>query len=319
MHNKILLGRAGLTPEFENGVKTFTEWAKGQRGYMDGDKIKCPCRKCKNKVSYHLCMRGFMLEYYNWTSHGEECVQDYFEAATIPPVSEERTPAGHVEGVPDDGTRSSPVDAGPSSNCYGGGLCDYDESGLANYFYNILHIANHPLWNGCTQSQLSVVAELVDIKVDGHIFERIYDLISQWANILPSDHTLSGDYYNMKKLVKDLSLPIEKIDAYDFVMRGQYGRTYSCCPVIITPYNLLPGVCMSFEYMFLTMVIPGPSNPKRLIDVYLKPLIEELMQLRHVGVRMYDHATYNTFIMLATLMWTVNDLPTYGMRLGGVP
>ncbi|KAL0349404.1 UNVERIFIED_CONTAM: hypothetical protein Sangu_1168200 [Sesamum angustifolium] len=43
-------------------------------------------------------MQGFMSEYYNWTSHGEECVQDYFEAATVPPVSEERTPAGHAEG-----------------------------------------------------------------------------------------------------------------------------------------------------------------------------------------------------------------------------
>ncbi|KAL0331672.1 UNVERIFIED_CONTAM: hypothetical protein Sangu_1712700, partial [Sesamum angustifolium] len=31
--------------------------------------------------------------------------------------------------------------------------------------------------------------------------------------ILPSDHTLPGDYYSMKKLVKDLSLPIEKIHA----------------------------------------------------------------------------------------------------------
>ncbi|KAL0387861.1 UNVERIFIED_CONTAM: hypothetical protein Sradi_2667900 [Sesamum radiatum] len=99
MYNKNILWRAGLTPEFEDGVKTFIEWAKGQRGYMDGDKISCPCRKCKNKASYHLSMRGFMSEYYNWTSHGEKCVQDYFEAATVPPVSEERTPAGHAEGI----------------------------------------------------------------------------------------------------------------------------------------------------------------------------------------------------------------------------
>ncbi|KAL0316933.1 UNVERIFIED_CONTAM: hypothetical protein Scaly_2869300 [Sesamum calycinum] len=70
-----------------------------------------------------------------------------------------------------------------------------------------------------------------------------------------------------------------------------YGRTYSCWLVIITPYDLPPGMCMSFEYMILTIVIPDPSNPKRLIDVYLEPLIEELLQLWHVGVRTYDHAT----------------------------
>ncbi|KAL0448504.1 UNVERIFIED_CONTAM: hypothetical protein Slati_1406800 [Sesamum latifolium] len=77
-----------------------------------------------------------------------------------------------------------------------------------------------------------------------------------------------------------------------------------------------PGMCMSSEYTFLTMVIPGPSNPKRLIDMYLEPLIEELLHLWHVGVRTYDHTTNNEFIMRAALMRTVNDLPTYGMASG---
>ncbi|KAL0363997.1 UNVERIFIED_CONTAM: hypothetical protein Sangu_0497300 [Sesamum angustifolium] len=61
------------------------------------------------------------------------------------------------------------------------------------------------------------------------------------------------------------------------------------------------------------MVIPGPSNLKRLIDVYLEPLIEELLQLWHVGVRTYDHTIDRAFLMQAALMWTVNDLPAYGM------
>ncbi|KAL0427435.1 UNVERIFIED_CONTAM: hypothetical protein Slati_2918300 [Sesamum latifolium] len=46
-----------------------------------------------------------------------------------------------------------------------------------------------------------------------------------------------------------------------FAPHAQYGRTYSCWPVILTPYNLPPGMCISFEYMFLMMVIPDPSNP----------------------------------------------------------
>ncbi|KAK4382522.1 hypothetical protein Sango_2728500 [Sesamum angolense] len=80
MYNKNLPGRATLTPKFEDGVKTFIEWAKGQRGHMDGDKIRCPCRKCKNT---------------NFRTPDE----DYFEAATVPPVSEERTLVVHVEGA----------------------------------------------------------------------------------------------------------------------------------------------------------------------------------------------------------------------------
>ncbi|KAL0448040.1 UNVERIFIED_CONTAM: hypothetical protein Slati_1931900 [Sesamum latifolium] len=101
-----------------------------------------------------------------------------------------------------------------------------------------------------------------------------------------------------------------------FAPYGQYDRTYFCWPVILTPYNLSPGMCMSSEYMFLTMVIPGLSNPKRLIDVYLEPLIEELQKLWHVGVLTRDSARDERFAMRAALMWTVNDLPAYGMASG---
>ncbi|KAL0287962.1 UNVERIFIED_CONTAM: hypothetical protein Sangu_2668800 [Sesamum angustifolium] len=40
------------------------------------------------------------------------------------------------------------------------------------------------------------------------------------------------------------------------------------------------------------------------------------MQLWHVSVRMYDHATDRAFIMRTALMWTANDLPAYGMASG---
>ncbi|KAL0352151.1 UNVERIFIED_CONTAM: hypothetical protein Scaly_1603800 [Sesamum calycinum] len=51
------------------------------------------------------------------------------------------------EGVPDDGMRSCPMDTGPSSYCYrGSGLYDYDESGLADCFSNVVHAVDQPLW-----------------------------------------------------------------------------------------------------------------------------------------------------------------------------
>ncbi|KAL0289873.1 UNVERIFIED_CONTAM: hypothetical protein Sangu_2599500 [Sesamum angustifolium] len=109
-----------------------------------------------------------------------------------------------------------------------------------------------------------------------------------------------------------------RLDLYTdgFAPHGQYGRTYSCWLVVITPYNLPPDMCMSSEYMFLMMVIPGPSNPKRLIDVYLEPLIEEMLQFWLVDVGTYDHATDRAFMMRVALMWTVNDLPAYGIASG---
>ncbi|KAL2232038.1 UNVERIFIED_CONTAM: hypothetical protein Sindi_1383800 [Sesamum indicum] len=107
----------------------------------------------------------------------------------------------------DDGTRSYPTDAGPSSY-YGAGSYDY-VSGLVGRFHNVVHAADQLLWSGCTQSQLGAIVELANIKVDSHISKKIYDRISQWA-----DRILPLDYYNMKKLVRDLGLPVEKLDVY---------------------------------------------------------------------------------------------------------
>ncbi|KAL0420781.1 UNVERIFIED_CONTAM: hypothetical protein Slati_3101000 [Sesamum latifolium] len=124
-----------------------------------------------------------------------------------------------------------------------------------------------------------------------------------WRHFDRTHPELAADPHNVR-----LSLCTDGV-----ALHGQYGRTYSCWPVILTPYNLPPGICMSSKYMFLTMVIPGPSNPERLIDVYLEPLIEELQNLWHVGVLTRDSARDETFAVRAMLMWTVNDLPAYGM------
>ncbi|XP_061348406.1 uncharacterized protein LOC133293820 [Gastrolobium bilobum] len=94
------------------------------------------------------------------------------------------------------------------------------------------------------------------------------------------------------------------------------GRTYSCWPVIITPYNLPPWMCMRREFLFLSCIIPGPSNPKRNIDVYLRPLIDELKMLWTCGVLTYDVSLKQNLIMRAALMWTINDFPAYGMLSG---
>ncbi|KAL2247895.1 UNVERIFIED_CONTAM: hypothetical protein Sindi_2641800 [Sesamum indicum] len=106
MYDKKLLRRAGLTLELKDGVKTFKNWAKCQRGHMDGDKTRCPCRKCKNTkfrtpndVSNHLCMRGFMPECDNWTSHSEEMVQEYFDIVVAPLVLKKQTPVAHEEVI----------------------------------------------------------------------------------------------------------------------------------------------------------------------------------------------------------------------------
>jgi hypothetical protein len=45
---------------------------------------------------------------------------------------------------------------------------------------------------------------------------------------------------------------------------------------------------MIVEFMFLSTVIPGPSSPGRNIDVFLRPLIDELAQLWSSRALTYD-------------------------------
>ncbi|KAL0313629.1 UNVERIFIED_CONTAM: hypothetical protein Sradi_5762200 [Sesamum radiatum] len=101
-----------------------------------------------------------------------------------------------------------------------------------------------------------------------------------------------------------------------FNPHNQGSRPYSCWPVIVTPYNLPPWMCMDRPYMFLTLLVPGPKSPGRSLDVYLQPLIDELNILWNVGVETYDVSKKQNFQMKAALMWTISDFPAYGMLSG---
>jgi hypothetical protein len=94
---------------------------------------------------------------------------------------------------------------------------------------------------------------------------------------------------------------------------GSFAASYSCWPIILTVYNLSPGMCMRPNFMFLSTVIPGPSNSGQNIDVCLLQLIDELTQLWSSGALTYDISRKQNFVMRATLIWTINDFPTYGM------
>jgi hypothetical protein len=45
---------------------------------------------------------------------------------------------------------------------------------------------------------------------------------------------------------------------------------------------------MTRPFMFLSMMISGPKNLGKKLDVFLRPLIDELNNLWSVGVETYD-------------------------------
>ncbi|KAI5311777.1 hypothetical protein L3X38_040950 [Prunus dulcis] len=52
------------------------------------------------------------------------------------------------------------------------------------------------------------------------------------------------------------------------------------------------------------------------IDVYLRPLVDELKDLWTNGVRTFDKSAGRVFTLRAAVMWTVNDFPAYAMVSG---
>jgi len=71
-----------------------------------------------------------------------------------------------------------------------------------------------------------------------------------------------------------LGLPSDGLNPYKTL-----SSQYSIWSVVLMSYNLPPWVCMKQPYLMLSLLIPGPSSPtspKSSIDVYLKPLVDEL-------------------------------------------
>ncbi|GJW58996.1 hypothetical protein Tco_0105727 [Tanacetum coccineum] len=99
---------------------------------------------------------------------------------------------------------------------------------------------------------------------------------------------------------------------------GNLSQAYSMWPVILTTYNLPPWLCMKESSFMLTLLIPGPKSPGKDIDVYLRPLIEDLKVLwDRKGVETIDVASGQKFNMRAMVLWTINDFPARSSLLGG--
>jgi len=74
-------------------------------------------------------------------------------------------------------------------------------------------------------------------------------------------------------------------------------------------YNLPPSLCMKQAYLFLTLLIPSPKVPGNDIDVYLEPLVDELIKLWEPDVETYAISNDETFFLHGALASTITDFP----------
>jgi len=67
---------------------------------------------------------------------------------------------------------------------------------------------------------------------------------------------------------------------------------------------------MKRKFIMMPVLIPGPKQPGNDIDVYLKPLVNDLLLLwKEEGVRVWDTPAEKHFNLRALLFVTINDWP----------
>lgn len=191
--------------EFANMLETFIEFASSHPEFLDGEKMKCPCAKCKNRpyrdpfeVRMHICQRGFVPNYYVWTYHGEMST-----AANLEYTYEPNTYHTMVMDA-----------AGPEFNYNEMDGVEEAPNPEAQRFYDMLTAADNELWPGCeNHTQLSLVARLMALKSEHHISERCFDqFTSLLKEVVPNPNLVTSNFYSTKKLLRGMGLPVEKID-----------------------------------------------------------------------------------------------------------
>lgn len=74
---------------------------------------------------------------------------------------------------------------------------------------------------------------------------------------------------------------------------------------------------MKRKFIMMSIIIQGPKQPGNDIDVYLRPLVDELLLFwKKESVPVWDNDKQETFILKALLFVTINDWPTLSKPIG---
>lgn len=134
----------------------------------------------------------------------------------------------------------------------------------------------------------------------------------QWRVADSCDPTFAAEHRNIR-----LGLATDGLNPFS-IKRS----TWSTWPVVLLNYNVPPWLTTKKHFLMLSLVIPGPRSVTGMhFDIFLEPLLRELLQLWHEGVITPDASLYQgvrEFNLRAILLWTIHDFPAYGLVSGCV-
>nr|DAA02079.1 TPA_exp: transposase [Oryza sativa Indica Group] len=123
---------------------------------------------------------------------------------------------------------------------------------------------------------------------------------SQWQNIDRKFKDFGKDERNIR-----FGLSTDGMNPF-----GEMSSGHSTWPVTMCIYNLPPWLCMKRKYIMMPIIFQGPKQPGNDIDVYLRPLVEDLKLLwKKEGVPVWDEDKQEEFNLRALLFVTINDWP----------
>ena len=122
---------------------------------------------------------------------------------------------------------------------------------------------------------------------------------AQWRAI---NHSYKRSFSNEIRNLR-FGLSMDGMDPFNMV-----SSNHITWPVTLCIYNLLPWLCMKQTHLMMPILIQGPRQPGNNIDVFLQPLMEELLQLWRKGERVWDEYKKEHFKLKVLLFITITDL-----------
>ncbi|KAF7132507.1 hypothetical protein RHSIM_Rhsim09G0076000 [Rhododendron simsii] len=332
---------------YYNGVTLFIQFA---RAVVDAQgNILCPCLKCLNfyrkspeDVRIHLLQHGIMQSYTIWNEHGETRESNDARRHEMRDGD-----LGGIDALVEDRIRGEPIDTAQHHE----EVQNFDkllndaqrEIYPGSKDYNLLKFVIEikllpealdrcPKCNvlrykiNCTRGK-KIGRKILRYfpltpRLKRLFMSRAIAKAMRWHMNNPTDGEESGHPAHSDEWKEfDVKHPEFACEARNvrlgiatdgFNPFGNMSNSYSMWPVILIPYNLPPWLVMKDSFFVLTLLIPGDKQPGIDINVYLRPLVDELKELWHTGTLTYDAASCEWFQMRAAFWWTLHDWPALG-------
>ncbi|GJS43635.1 retrotransposon gag domain, retroviral aspartyl protease [Tanacetum coccineum] len=280
---------------FYTGLKKFVDDCKPL--VDSAGNIRCPCKSCRlvlwvsiKHLSDHISKYGFDPSYKTWIHHGEldlPLPPPVIDNTRQPQMSDMTTCLYDLSYIPLNNEQNEPTqgDIGEKSN-------DPTQA-KRNEFEELYDSANEELWKDSNTPGKKVPKKVL----------RYFTIIPRLQRLYKSSHTAKEMTWHATRKTRNVRLGL----AADGFNPFDNSQSYSIWPVILTTYNLPPWLCMKESSFMLTLLFPGPKSPGKDIDVYLRPLIDDLKDLwAKLGVETINVAIGLKFNMRVMVLWTLH-------------